>query len=447
MFSLVRTGLAAAALLGACYSAPVPANEEAQVAKVASALPLDRDPFTALKAVMHGAAKNRRRASFSSYDFDLSSLGYTSSDLINMLSLILKDPSAQAAFDMLASDPRIWQLMATMVDEETADMLAGFGEMDVDELLDSLDMAITVMGDMDLTELQETLASMADGGSPEDMMEKLQGTDLSTLAGDMEDIDLSALADSLGDLDLDALLGDVDVDMSDPDALKSGMDSGIEQAMAFQEKMTTQLEEDPELAAYVESVSGNLQTIMEAHENDNDQGEALAADMEVFKEQAIEEYMALDSVTEADRAAIEDGMDALTEVYDLMYQAIDSNVDKDELQRLVTMYKMSQGEMPSRGQHDCWVRCEPTKSKDEQAIDELIPTPPYMTPWQQKKFDELKAEYVVRYSAHPDFKYMSDQEKLQWQTALLQDFQKDLSGIVSSQQLKAWASVAYHTTG
>jgi hypothetical protein len=433
-------------VVGSSIAAPVPTDkavaEKAPAAEPRSASVLralatfsrvKSAAFSKVKGAALLQAKNRRRAQPSDW---VSS--YTATDMTNMLRAIFSDPNAIEAMDMLAHDERIWGLAAALFDDEWADSLQQFGEVDMMEEIDQLDMLLAVMGDMDMTEVKAALESMYDTGDSSAMMDLASSADFSAFAS--ADVDMDAMTDMLDSIDLDALLyGDLDLS-SDPTLSQQ---SGTQQLMELQTDMQAKLDADPQLDQFIHSTAEHYEAIVESHKNDNDNGEALQAELQAFNEQAIEEYMSLDSVSEEDREAITEGMEALNEVYVLFESAVDNNVDKAEIQRLYQAYQLSQGGGWTSTYDDCWFRCEPSKSAAEKAVDELIPDPPFMTPWQSKMFQEIKASYVIKYEAHPDWSTMSEADKQHWEYNLLQDCQKELATVISSQQLKQWAAVAY----
>jgi len=302
-----------------------------------------------------------------------------------------------------------------------------------------------------MSEVKESLKAMQDGGDPSAMMDKLQGADLSSLAGDLSSSgDLADLAASLDNLDLSAL-DDVTEQDLDPQA---GMEGAMASLQSFKEAYDQKMADDPALAAYMDDLSHNLQQMLLSHKNDYDDGEALQADMEAFVHTAAEEYQQVEDFTDAEKLVMEDGLTALTEYLTTFYSIAEDNIDVAALTKWVATYQAQQVAdnakkqiQEDRNAARNWFWGEDEKSPAERAVDELIPTPPHMTPYQTKQFERVKAEAVTKYQAHPDFKTMSDQEIARWNAKLLQEAQADMSTFLSNQQLKQWASVAYHTNG
>jgi len=375
----------------------------------------------------------------------------STSELVDLLKPVVEDPRTNQAIHDFATDPRIYEMTVLMMGPEVGEALQSIAEVDLNEAVGQMEQILMVMGDMDMSEVKESLKAMQDGGDPSAMMDKLQGADLSSLAGDLSSSgDLADLAASLDNLDLSAL-DDVTEQDLDPQA---GMEGAMASLQSFKEAYDQKMADDPALAAYMDDLSHNLQQMLLSHKNDYDDGEALQADMEAFVHTAAEEYQQVEDFTDAEKLVMEDGLTALTEYLTTFYSIAEDNIDVAALTKWVATYQAQQVAdnakkqiQEDRNAARNWFWGEDEKSPAERAVDELIPTPPHMTPYQTKQFERVKAEAVTKYQAHPDFKTMSDQEIARWNAKLLQEAQADMSTFLSNQQLKQWASVAYHTNG
>jgi len=377
----------------------------------------------------------------------------STAELITLLTPIAEDPRTNEMIQQLATDPRIYEMMVLMMDQQVADALQNLAEVDMADALDQLNTMLSVVGDMDLSEVKESMKAIQDGADPASMMDKLQGADLSSLAGDLSSsADLADLAASLDSLDLSALDDVTNLDLGgDPAA---GMQGAVENVQAFKEAYDAKMAADPALAAYMDDLSHNLQALFMSHKNDYDDGEALQEDLDAFIRVAAAEYQKIEEFTEAEKLVMEEGMTAITEYLASFYSIAEDNMDIAALTKWVAAYQaQAAAEAAKEGIHDRedaarnWFWGEEETSPAERAIADLIPTPPHMTPYQKKQYDRVVAESVTKYEAHPDFKTMTDQEIARWNAKLLQDAQADMSTFLSSQQLKQWASVAYHTSG
>jgi hypothetical protein len=340
--------------------------------------------------------------------------------------------------------------MVTLVfDADMADMLAGLGNVDLLDLVSQVETMLLAVGDMDLSEVRGMMEDMAAGADPASMMSKFEGADLSTLAGDLAaDVDLDDLVASLDAIDLSQLGADPGMTAS------GGIESGMEKLTDMKAKYDKKMAEDPALQAYLGDFVHNLVPLLQSHQHDIDEGVSLQTDLEGFMEVAVHQYVEVEHFSDEDQEVLSDGLTALMEVAQLVFDDASENADPKKLAAWFAAYQAkAAAERAKEGLTDKWDSAtgaardwlwgQVEKSPAEAAVDELFPTPAPMTPYQTKQFNRVKAEMVVKYEAHPDFKAMTNQEKSRWQQKLLSEAQADMSTFLSSQQLKMWASRAY----